>query len=380
LNASRPRPVQQALEFIGESGAAWAAGRTGAPGSPGAADAAFDRVARDVFAFQAANNAPYGRFCRRRGVLPEAVDSWEAIPPVPAAAFKDVELTAGRWTRVFTTSGTTRGSGKRGRHLLPELALYEASWVEPFRRHLLPDRDAIVILSLIPPLEVLPQSSLSFMADRAVRRFGIRGSGWFLGADGLDDGGLHEAATRSETSGEPVLLLGTALAFLQWKSVLEISGRRYALPPGSRIMDTGGFKGRVREASRDLLLEFYADRLGVPWTHVAGEYGMTELCSQFYEPSLALAAAGVHAPQRARTFMGPPWTRTRVLDPDILAPLPHGQPGLLAHWDLANAWTVLAVVTEDLGVWEGGGFRLLGRAAGAELRGCSLATEELLGA
>lgn len=369
MNASRPRPVQQALEFIGEWGAAWEAD-----------DAAFDRAARAVFAFQFENNAPYGRFCRRRGVLPGAVESWDAIPPVPTAAFKEVDLAAGPWTCTFTTSGTTRGSEKRGRHLLPELALYEASWVEPFRRHLLPDRDAIPILSLVPSPDVLPHSSLSFMADRAMRRFGAPGSAWFLDADGLDAGGLHRAATRSQTSGEPVLLLGTALAFLEWKSVLEASDRRYALPAGSRIMDTGGFKGRTREASRDLLLEFYADRLGVPGTHVAGEYGMTELCSQFYEPALVLASAGAHDPERARTFAGPPWTRTRVLDPRTLAPLPDGQAGLLAHWDLANAWTVLAVVTEDLGVHEGGGFRLLGRAAGAELRGCSLAAEELLDA
>jgi hypothetical protein len=35
------------------------------------------------------------------------------------------------------------------------------------------------------------------------------------------------------------------------------------------------------------------------------------------------------------------------------------------------------VLTENLGSIEGKGFRLLGRAAGAQLRGCSLTVEEL---
>ena len=51
-------------------------------------------------------------------------------------------------------------------------------------------------------------------------------------------------------------------------------------------------------------------------------------------------------------------------------------PGL-AFFDLANVGSAVHVLTEDLGVAEGEGFRLLGRAAGAELRGCSLVVEEL---
>jgi hypothetical protein len=71
--------------------------------------------------------------------------------------------------------------------------------------------------------------------------------------------------------------------------------------------------------------------------------------------------------------------RTRVLDPASLQPLPPGETGLLAHLDLANAWTLGAVLTEDVGYACDEGFVLLGRAQGAQLRGCSLATQELLG-
>jgi hypothetical protein len=67
----------------------------------------------------------------------------------------------------------------------------------------------------------------------------------------------------------------------------------------------------------------------------------------------------------------------RVLDPATLDEAAPGEPGLIAVFDLANLGSALHVLTQDLGVADGDGFRLLGRAAGAELRGCSLQAEEL---
>jgi len=174
------------------------------------------------------------------------------------------------------------------------------------------------------------------------------------------------------------LILGTALILRAWLVELEASGEQFVLPPGSRVMDTGGMKGRSATMTRGELLSLCHNRLGIPPSHVVGEYGMTELCSQFYELTLDSDSAS-RTGADDRVFRGPPWTRTRVLDPDTLRPVAPGESGLLAHWDLANAWTVCAVVTEDLGTLAKDGFRLLGRAEGSELRGCSLRTEELLG-
>jgi len=99
------------------------------------------------------------------------------------------------------------------------------------------------------------------------------------------------------------------------------------------------------------------------------EYGMTELCSQYYdfrfEEDLAVKA-------------GPPWLRARVLDPDTLAPLPRGEVGILQHFDLANLDSVSAVLTEDLGRETDHGFVLLGRVPNATPRGCSIAMDLLL--
>jgi hypothetical protein len=49
---------------------------------------------------------------------------------------------------------------------------------------------------------------------------------------------------------------------------------------------------------------------------------------------------------------------------DDLSPLPDGEVGLLAHWDLANVPTVLAVITDNLGYTtdNGTGCEIVGRA------------------
>ncbi|HSR42653.1 MAG TPA: hypothetical protein VLL48_10785, partial [Longimicrobiales bacterium] len=122
------------------------------------------------------------------------------------------------------------------------------------------------------------------------------------------------------------------------------------------------------------------DRLGVPTGRIVNEYGMTELLSQFYEPVMRDGAPEADGDPSERRHVAPPWVRTRVLDPGDLGELPPGEPGLLCHVDLANAGSVAAVLTEDMGVAVADGFRVLGRAAGAEPRGCSLAMDELLGA
>ena len=67
-----------------------------------------------------------------------------------------------------------------------------------------------------------------------------------------------------------------------------------------------------------------------------------------------------------------------AVDPGTLEPLPDGQVGILRHLDLANAGSVIAVQTEDLGIVDGSGFHLRGRLPGAEPRGCALALADLL--
>ena len=337
----------------------------------------FQELALRVFRHQYATNGVYRALCRRRGLDPDGVGSWEEVPPVPTRAFKELALVSGdprEAERVFRTSGTTGGRGHRGEHHVLDLTLYHEALLPNFRAHLLPDGERIPFVSLVPPGHEAPDSSLSHMVEVAARHLAAPGGGWFVDARGRV---LHEDLSRTldalQEDERPVLVLATAFALVHWFDALEREGRRHRLPAGSRVMETGGFKGRSREVGREELYAAIQERLAVPPERVVNEYGMTELLSQFYEPVL-------RAPGAPRRHVPPPWVRTRVLDPATLRPVPEGRTGILAHFDLANLHSVAHVLTEDRGVMEGDGFRVLGRASGAEPRGCSLAMDELMAA
>src|SRR5207244_12444042 len=128
------------------------------------------------------------------------------------------------------------------------------------------------------------------------------------------------------------------------------------------------------ELAADELVASYERVFGIPEDHMVNEYGMTELSSQYYD--LVLRTGG--NVEHPRPKLGPPWLRPLVVDPETLRPLPEGEDGLLLHFDLANLDSVVAVQTDDLGRVTPVGVQLLGRASGAEARGCSLAAEELM--
>ena len=99
---------------------------------------------------------------------------------------------------------------------------------------------------------------------------------------------------------------------------------------------------------------------------------MSELSSQAYDSELRNAEGGGRSPNRIFHF--PPWATVQIISPETGRPIDEGETGLLRVFDLANAFSVLAVQTEDLAVRRGAGFELIGRAQLAEPRGCSLMT------
>jgi hypothetical protein len=120
-----------------------------------------------------------------------------------------------------------------------------------------------------------------------------------------------------------------------------------------------------------------SETLGLPQSHCVNLLGITELTSLFFDNVLAEALAGGRSPRHKTNA---PWTRTRAVNPETLEILPAGEVGLLRHWDLANIASVASLQTDELGTQIGHGFEVLGRARGAELRGCSLAMEQFLDA
>ncbi|MFY9824944.1 MAG: hypothetical protein WAM82_26435 [Thermoanaerobaculia bacterium] len=334
----------------------------------------FEDLALAAFAWQFERIEAYRRLCERRGTTPQTVRDWRQVPPVPAAAFKTMTLAAAPAVEVFRSSGTTgdqRGESRSEQHQpFPDLyrQVIDASF-PPFCLPFLTAGAKLPILSLIPSRQQIPDSSLSFMADHVLSRWGDPESATTFGPRGVEAVKARSWAAARQREGRPVLILATAFALAQWLEALERLGLRFRLPPGTALFETGGFKGRTTELSRPDLLARVHTWLGVPPEFVVREYGMTELTSQCYTRALLGGDPDL--------FVAPHWVRVRVLDPETLDEAPAGSPGLLAVFDLANLGSAVHLLTEDLGVAEGEGFRLVGRAAGAELRGCSLVVEEL---
>ena len=344
-----------------------------AAGSP--SEERFDDLARRAFAVQLERIEPYARLCRRRGIGPDDVAGWRHVPPVPASAFKTLPITVAGddlpAVESFRSSGTTEGEDRPSVHPHPFPDLYRATIDASLPRFCPVLRGRPPVLALVPSREQAPDSSLAFMIDHAVSRWGGPGSTWGLGPRGIDARACRSWAGAAQRGGRPALVLATSFALADWLDSLARLDLRFRLPPGSLVFETGGFKGRRREVSPEETAAALADRLHLGPQSIVREYGMTELTSQLY----GRAAVGGDPD----LYAAPHWVRVRVLDPETLEDAPAGEPGLVAVFDLANLSSAVHVLTEDLGRMEPGGLRLLGRAPGAELRGCSLAVEQLAG-
>jgi hypothetical protein len=335
-------------------------------------DAARDALLLEVAGYQARFCSPYGRFFAQRTRVSGPPKLVHDVPALPTDGFRFARISSRAPdddVRVFESSGTTRS--ERSRHAFADLSLYDLAARAAARYALFPDLERITLLILAPRAQELQSSSLSYMLERFVDWFGSEHCRWLWP---LDASALDAALREAESRGAPVALLGTSFAFVH--ALDALAGARYALPRGRRLMQTGGFKGRSREVPRPGLYAAIERRLGVAVDWCVNEYGMTEMSSQFYD-----GVAGRAGPVEARRYRGPGWVRTRAYDPETLEPVPDGAVGVLRHWDLANVDSVMALQTADLGrVLPGGGFELLGRARGAEARGCSIAMDELLSA
>ena len=330
----------------------------------------FSGLALRIFAHQMRYNQPYARYCASLGVTLESMPAdWEEIPPVPAGAFKEAPLSTfdpARAQLVFETSGTTTGRG--GRHYMETTALYDAALLAGFRDGMLhgaphPLRYMLLVSN---PTE-RPHSSLGYMMRRVAECLGDGSDDWYVRTDAVDVARFIRDAQAAVTDGAPVCIAGTAFALVQLLDALRDSAiASMPLPAFSRIMETGGFKGRTRIVKRDDLYAELARVFAIPPERIIAEYGMTELTSQYYDSTF----------DATRVKRAGPWLRSRVVGPDGKT-LPAGVVGALAHIDLANRSSCIAVRTEDLGLAIGDGIVLIGREQGAQLRGCSLDAEQL---
>jgi len=363
----------------------------GAARQPGQ-NSEFNSLALELFALQLKFNPAYRKICEGRKLMPGAVEHWTEIPVVPTAVFKELDLTCippAERTAVFHSSGTTEQKPSRHFHCKESLAIYKASLLAWFAQNVSPDlRSAIYDLRLIcltPSPAQAPNSSLVHMFETIRRKTGEASvpasrSPFFgrVASDGswtLDFDPALGALNNSTLNSQPsTLILGTAFSFVHLLDHLVENDLSFRLPPGTRVMETGGYKGRSRTMPKAELHALITERLGVPAENIVCEYGMSELGSQAYDTVFHPPSSILHP----GVFRFPPWARAQIISPETGREVKEGEAGLIRVFDLANVFSVLAIQTEDIGIRRGNGFELVGRAASAEPRGCSLMTRSAL--
>lgn len=325
-------------------------------------------IAARVRAFiQSSESAPrtfhrlFREIARSQGLLVREGQR-ETLRPIPETAFKTrlvARFDPAKAEAEFWSSGTTTGTPAR--HLVLDLSLYRLSVLQGFRRFVLYEPRPRTFLRLIPDSIVRPHSSLSRMVDFVVEAFADTPPPPIRQGAQLDLDAFRGACARARERNLPVCLLGTTLDLLTLLSGLD--RRPVALPPGSRVLHTGGAKATGRVVDRNALIRDLGDLLGIPPADVIEEYGMTELMSQAYD-----APRVTPGPRR---FVPVPWMRTRVVHPTTGRLVPSGRVGMLVHWDLANLHSAVAIWTGDMARRIADGFGEVHRASGAVPRGCS---------
>jgi hypothetical protein len=170
---------------------------------------------------------------------------------------------------------------------------------------------------------------------------------------------------------EPVCLIGYTYILYQYVvAPLARAGLRLKLPAGSMVLHFGGWKRLARQAvDRERLNAEVAQVFSMAELNVRDVYGFTEQLGVIYPDD----GHGVR--------LAPVYSEVIVRDPVTLEPVPDGKPGLLEFiTPLPHSYPGIALLVDDMGRIVsrdqeedgryGTRFEVLGRAQGAEVRGC----------
>jgi hypothetical protein len=324
-------------------------------------ESTFSRLAIAIAIEQAQTNKVYRHFLKARKETPDSWKTWQDITPMPVSLFKGQQVRSFEENaeKVWHSSGTTTGT--RSQSFLKSTELYDLAIKREVESFLSTElfSDRVELVALVPKSSDWPNSSLAYMFEQIFPNAETN-SVW------VEDGKLrfvpsaaYGQCLKAMRDGNPVVLFGTSYLFVQLFDWMSEHNKSLSLPLGSTMIDTGGFKGITREITRYEMIDYAKDLLGILPSNVVNEYGMSEMSSQYWNISV-------------EPYVGPHWLRSRVVDPFTLK---DSESGVLAHVDLANVWSCIALQTEDRGkVLPDGRIFVSGRMNSAEAKGCSLST------
>ena len=329
----------------------------------------FNEYSLRLFALQYENNKLFREFCDVKKVRPGDIDRWEDVPMVYNDIFKTHLVASFPLEEAVMSclTGGTTSITQRGRIFRDEdgKRLVFAANKMMTGSYLFPDFEEgkrCRILILAPSPELAPSMGMAIGMDQTRLAFGTPDSMFLLGKTGIDIKALLKALRESEASGVPVALIGATSAYVYFFQACRRKKITFKLPAGSRICDGGGYRGRFGIVTRDDYYRMVQEILGIPNHYCVNVLGEAETATNLFDDALRRHVKGL--PPRKRTRPVPPWSRVRAMNIDNLKPLPEGEVGLLAHWDLANVPTVLCLITDNLGYTtdDGSGCEMVGRA------------------
>lgn len=309
----------------------------------------FDVLALEIFRFQADQNPIYKAYLKALDIDPATIHEVHRVPFLPVSFFKthEVKTTSFEPDTIFESSGTT--GSVNSRHFIRDTGLYVRSFTGGFNHFYGPVKEWC-ILGLLPSYLERKNASLVYMVDKLINQSEHPQSGFYL--DEYEK--LFLLLEALEKKKEKTLLIGVSFALLDLAEKFSMS-LQY-----TTIMETGGMKGRRSEIVREELHDQLKKAFSLPSIHA--EYGMTELLSQAYSKGEGI-------------FYSPPWMKVLLRDEEdpLVIKTAGDTSGVINVIDLANIYSCSFIATDDIGrLHPGGGFEVLGRMDGTDLRGCSL--------
>lgn len=335
---------------------------------------------------QSRENIIYKKYIESLGI--RSFSNWREVSPIPVTFFKEFQLRSydlHSEEHYWESSGTT---GTRSRAYLKSDALYNAV-IQRLWTEFVPQFDGITY-RLIPNTREWPTSSLAhFFTQGNAVEYKNRGfpmhqvipemNAWWRKGYEFDDETNSFSIKLSEIVSSfiqldkktPLRFCGTSYAIATLFDYMERENVCVDLPEGSTIIDTGGYKGLVRDRSRKEFLEQAEYYLGISVDNCYNEYGMSELSSHFWSSH--------RVGWNEEWWQVPPWVRVRSVDSFTLE---DKECGVGVFYDLANVWSCCAIQTQDIiEVIESDGLqfiRPLGRVKESELKGCSITAEQVM--
>lgn len=308
----------------------------------------FENLAMEVFQYQSDNCEVYKKYLNLLGTDLTKIKKVKDIPYLPIEFFKNFQITCSNNTpEIVFESSSTSGLGV-SKHYVKSKDWYTKLFTNSFQS-LLGDASQFCHLALLPSYLEREHSSLVFQINTFIENSTFKESGFYL----FDHDALANQIRFNEMHQIPTILWGVTYALLDFAESNPMTLKH------TRVIETGGMKGKRKEIVREELHEILKAAFQIQT--IGGEYGMTELMSQAYS-------------NKDGYYQCPP--SMRVTSHEINDPFSaevNSKNGVLQIIDLGNLHSCAFIATSDIGkVFEDGSFNVLGRLDNSDTRGCNL--------